>query len=115
MLHVGLARRQMRVLHRLFQAQNRRHAGIAPRKELDPVRLIVTKLLAGGASAINSRKFPTVAGTAAMALATLVAALTPNNTIAITAISVTMFFAWRLSFAWISMSLTMPRAPPEGW
>jgi MFS family permease len=72
---------------------------------------IASKLLAGGASAINSRKFPTVAGTAAMALATLVAATTPSNTIAIVAISVTMFFGFFASGT--SWSLATACAPPQ--
>src|SRR6202012_1555238 len=70
---------------------------------------IASRLLARGASAINSRKFPTVAGTAAMALATLVAALTPSNTIAVAAISATMFFGFFASGT--SWSLATACAP----
>jgi MFS family permease len=72
---------------------------------------IASRLLARGASAINSRKFPTVAGTAAMALATLVAALTPSNTIAVAAISATMFFGFFASGT--SWSLATACAPPQ--
>ena len=70
-----------------------------------------SKLLARGASAINSRKFPTVFGTAVMALATLVAAETPSNTIAVAAISVTMFFGFFASGT--SWSLATACAPPQ--
>ena len=56
--------------------------------------LIASRLLKGGLSAINSRKFPTVAGTLLMGIATLVAAETPSNTIAVVAISFTMFFGF---------------------
>jgi sugar phosphate permease len=73
--------------------------------------VIASRLLAGGVSAINSRKFPTVAGTAIMALATLVAAMTPNNTIAVVAISVTMFFGFFASGT--SWSLATACAPPQ--
>jgi MFS family permease len=73
--------------------------------------LIASRLLARGASAINSRKFPTVVCTAVMALATLVAALTPNNTIAVAAISVTMFFGFSASGT--SWSLATACAPPQ--
>jgi MFS family permease len=73
--------------------------------------LIASKLLARGASAINSRKFPTVFGTAVMALATLLAAETPSNTIAVAAISVTMFFGFFASGT--SWSLATACAPPQ--
>jgi MFS family permease len=73
--------------------------------------VIASRLLARGASAINSRKFPTVFGTAAMALATLVAATTPNNTIAVSAISVTMFFGFFASGT--SWSLATACAPTQ--
>jgi cyanate permease len=73
--------------------------------------LIASRLLARGASAINSRKFPTVFGTAVMSLATLVAALTPNNTVAVGAISVTMFFGFFASGT--SWSLATACAPPQ--
>jgi MFS family permease len=73
--------------------------------------LIASKLMARGASAINSRKFPTVAGTVAMGLATLVAATTPSNTIAVAAISATMFFGFFASGT--SWSLATACAPPQ--
>ncbi len=73
--------------------------------------VIASKLLARGASAINSRKFPTVVCTAAMALATLVAAMTPSNTIAVVAISATMFFGFSASGT--SWSLATACAPPQ--
>ncbi len=73
--------------------------------------LLASRLLKGGLSAINSRKFPTVAGTALMALATLVAAETPSNTIAVVAISFTMFFGFFASGT--SWALATACAPPQ--
>ena len=73
--------------------------------------LLASRLLKGGMSAINSRKFPTVAGTALMSLATLVAAETPSNTIAVVAISFTMFFGFFASGT--SWSLATACAPTQ--
>jgi len=73
--------------------------------------LLASRLLKGGMSAINSRKFPTVAGTVLMGLATLVAAETPSNTIAVIAISFTMFFGFFASGT--SWSLATACAPPQ--
>jgi len=73
--------------------------------------LLASRLLKGGMSAINSRKFPTVAGTALMSLATLVAAETPSNTIAVVAISFTMFFGFFASGT--SWSLATACAPKQ--
>jgi MFS family permease len=72
---------------------------------------VAGRLLRGGMSPINSRKFPTVAGTLIMALATLVTALTPSNTIAVAAISVTMFSGFFASGT--SWSLATACAPPQ--
>jgi MFS family permease len=72
---------------------------------------VAGRLLRGGVSPINSRKFPTVAGTLIMALATLVTALTPSNTIAIASISVTMFSGFFASGT--SWSLATACAPPQ--
>ncbi len=73
--------------------------------------LIASRLLKGGMSAINSRKFPTVAGTLLMGLTTLVAAETPSNTVAVVAISFTMFFGFFASGT--SWSLATACAPTQ--
>jgi sugar phosphate permease len=73
--------------------------------------LIASRLLRGGLSAINSRKFPTVVGTVLMGLSTLVAAETPSNTMAVAAISFTMFFGFFASGT--SWSLATACAPPQ--
>ncbi len=52
---------------------------------------IAGRLLRGGFSPIASRKFPTVAGTLIMAVATFVTAKAPSNTVAVAGISVTLF------------------------
>lgn len=73
--------------------------------------LIASRLLRNGFSAIGSRKLPTVIGTAVMGLATLVAAETPSNTVAVVAISVTMFFGFFASGT--SWALATACAPPQ--
>jgi sugar phosphate permease len=72
---------------------------------------IAGKLLRNGFSAINSRKLPTVAGTAIMAIATLITAETPSNVVAVSAISVTMFFGFFASGT--SWALATACAPPQ--
>jgi MFS family permease len=72
---------------------------------------VAGRLLRSGVSPINSRKVPTVAGTLIMALATLITALTPNDTVAVVAISVTMFSGFFASGT--SWALATACAPPQ--
>jgi MFS family permease len=72
---------------------------------------IAGRLLHRGFTPINSRKFPTVAGTLVMGLATLVTAATPSNVVAVAAISVTMFFG--VFAAGTSWALATACAPPQ--
>ena len=73
--------------------------------------LLADRLTARGMTAIASRKLLTVIGTVAMSLATLVAAETASNLIAVASISVAVFFGFSASGT--SWSLANACAPPS--
>jgi MFS family permease len=70
---------------------------------------VTDRLMAGGFSPINSRKLPIIVGLVAMAVFTFVAAETPNNVVAVMAISAAVFFAGGASgMSWALASVAAP-------
>ncbi len=65
--------------------------------------------MAGAFSPINSRKLPIIVGLVGMAVATFIAAETPSNVMAVTALSAAVFFAGGASgMSWALASVSAP-------